>query len=67
MKQTTGFPDSDCENPKIQKSGNLDFQKIHFFLQAGYKNPDFRIRMNREGSEKKIIYIKPYIDYNFCY
>ena len=26
--------------------------------------PDFRIRMNRDGSEKKITYIKSYISYN---
>ena len=24
------------------------------------EKPDFRIRMNRDGSEKKITYIKPY-------
>ena len=26
--------------------------------------PDIRIRMNRDGSEKKITYIKSYISYN---
>ena len=29
--------------------------------------PDFRIRMNRDGSEKKIIYIKPYKSFNCCF
>ena len=29
------------------------------------EKPDFR--MNRDGSEKKIIYIKPYISYNSCF
>ena len=28
------------------------------------EKPDFRIRMNRDGSEKKITYIKSYISYN---
>ena len=31
------------------------------------EKPDFRIRMNRDGSEKKNIYIKPYKSYNSCF
>ena len=29
--------------------------------------PDFRIRMNRDGSEKKITYIKSYMSYNWYF
>ena len=29
--------------------------------------PDFRIRMNRSGSQKNYIYIKPHISYNWCF
>ena len=31
------------------------------------EKPDFRIRMNRDGSEKKITYIKPYKSVNWCF
>ena len=35
------------------------------------EKPDFRIRMNRDGSEKKITYIKSYKSFNksfnFCF
>ena len=31
------------------------------------EKPDFRIRMNRDGSEFFLIYIKPYISYNWCF
>ena len=31
------------------------------------EKPDFRIRMNRDGSEKKITYIKPYKSFNYCF
>ena len=31
------------------------------------EKPDFRIRMNRDGSEKKITYIKPYKSFNWCF
>ena len=31
------------------------------------EKPDFRIRMNRDGSEKKITYIKPYKSFNCCF
>ena len=31
------------------------------------EKPDFRIRMNRDGSEKKITYIKPYKSFSWCF
>ena len=31
------------------------------------EKPDFRIRMNRDGSEKKNTYIKPYKSFNWCF
>ena len=31
------------------------------------EKPDFRIRMNRDGSEKKITYIKPYKSFIWCF
>ena len=31
------------------------------------EKPDFRIRMNRDGSEKKITYIKSYMSYNWYF
>ena len=52
-------------------SYNLCF--IKFFVwptligAAILKKPKNRIRMNRDGSEKKFIHIKPYISYNWCF
>ena len=62
---------------KSYKSYNLSF--IIFFVRplllgtpllienrkTGF--PDFRIRMNRDGSEKKITYIKSYMSYNWYF
>ena len=31
------------------------------------EKPDFRIRMNRDGSEKKVTYIKSYMSYNWSF
>ena len=31
------------------------------------EKPDFRIRMNRDGSEKKFTYIKPYKSFIWCF